>query len=269
MRARYAQVFSILRVVRVIVLIGSVGAVLLLARCLHSEEAPLTLVAPEWRDGELSEYEVVRRDTVLFRRRVLVEFDEAAARPLVVVTSVIEPFAVKVYLTESVIYSLRRFSLRPEWLYRQVITELTISEVTARWEEGNVRIRKETIDGSEERSLRVAEGTLAAEMMRVALRGLPLVSGTEFRTRTVIPFEFRSEPVTVAVLGTKLVKTRLGDILCREVAIIEGRRRQSLLYELAQPHRLVEAREPDGLTRMVLVGYIPERVDTLVPEVLP
>lgn len=233
-----------------------------------SSRAPV-LLAPEWRDGELSEYEVVRRDTVLFRRRVLLEFDEEAARPLVVVTSVVEPFAARVYLTESIVFALRRFSLKPEWLYRQTVTELTIAEVTARWENGTVTIRKETIDGSDERSFRIPEGSHAAEMYRVALRGLPLEPGTEFRIRAVIPFELRTEPVTVAVLGTKSVKTRLGDILCREVVLVEGRRRQSLLYELAQPHRLVEARDPDGFTRMVLVGYRPEHLDTPVPGVLP
>ncbi|MEO0073526.1 MAG: hypothetical protein ABIK43_02540 [candidate division WOR-3 bacterium] len=250
-------------------LLFSVLAGILLTRCSGREEKPLVLTAPDWRDGELSEYEVIRRDTVIFRRRVLLQFDETAARPLAVVTSVVEPYAARIFLTESITFALRRFSLKPEWLYRQTTTELTITELTARWEDGRVEVRKETVDGSEEKSLRVAEDALAAEMARVALRGLPLEPGTEYRTRMVIPLEFRSEPVTISVLGTRLVKTRLGDILCREVAVTQARRRQSLLYELAQPRRLVEARDPDGITRMVLVRYLPEQADTLLPEVIP
>ncbi|MBM3315474.1 hypothetical protein FJY71_06515 [candidate division WOR-3 bacterium] len=241
---------------------------LLGAGCGDERRPEPVLVTPEWQDGEVSEYDIVRRDTVVFRRRVLLEFDEESAVPLVVVTSTVVPEEARIYLADSMAFALRRFSLKPEWSYRLVTTDVSISEVFARWDEGGVDIRKETVEGGDERRLKVAVGCFSAEMMQTVLRGMPLEPGSESRTRVLIPLEFRVTPVRVSVLGTKLVSTPLGDILCREVEVAERDRHLRLLYELDQPHRLVEVRDPDTRTQTLLVRYVPGRPDTVAPDVL-
>jgi hypothetical protein len=232
--------------------------------------AELSLAAPEWQYGEVSEYEVVRRDTVIFRRTVTVEFDEESALPLAAVTSVVRPVAARVFLTDSMTFAVRRFSLKPEWSYRLVLTDVSASEATARWSGGGVDIRKETVEGAEERRLAVPDDCFGAEMVQTVLRGLPLEPGAELRAHVLIPLEFRVEPVGITVLGTRLVSTPVGEVLCREVQLAEpraaGARRLRLLYELAQPHRLIEVRDPDTETRTTLVAYTAARPDTAGPE---
>jgi hypothetical protein len=126
-------------------------------------------------------------------------------------------------------------------------------------------VRKETVEGEEERSLSLPPECYGAEMLSVALRGLPLEPGAAYRAAVAIPLEFRVEPVEIVVLGTKRVTTRVGDVLCREVEVTQLRRHVRLAYELAEPHRLVAMRDIENETETVLAEYVPATTDTLGP----
>jgi hypothetical protein len=100
-------------------------------------------------------------------------------------------------------------------------------------------------------------------MVQTWLRSVPLASGTNFRDNLVVPFEFRTVPVKIMVLGTKLVSTRLGDLMCREVVLILPNREVKFWYELAQPRRFVGLRDSQNETQMLLVSFQPGHTDTL------
>ncbi len=70
-------------------------------------------------------------------------------------------------------------------------------------------------------------------------------------------------PVTIMVLGTKLITTGLGDIMCREVVLISPNREVRFWYELAQPHRFVGLRDSQNDTQMLLTAYEPGHTDAL------
>lgn len=213
------------------------------------------LTAPQWQDGETSTYEVVRADSILFERVTQVRFDEESGKPSIRVTSVVRSRQAEVFFHDSTVFALRRFSLRPLWSFRAVRTAMAELEVAARYERGRVSVRKAFIEGEEERVLEAGADAFGVEVLPVVLRALELTPGATFALKAVVGLELRVVPTEVTVLGTRLAVTPVGDILCREVELRSNRRRVSLLFELAEPHRLVALEDEENESETRLVGY--------------
>lgn len=253
----------------------------LLAVCLCASEdlGPMPkLVPPAWQDGETSGYEVTRDDAVLYRSRVVIAFDEEVrepgasgasaadttrAIPTLVVVSVVEPLHAESYFFDSVAVVVRRDDLTPLRSFRSLETDISDMEVSARYEPGRVVVNKQTVDGVQESGLRLPPRSYANDAMQTLLRAVPPVSGTVFRINLVVPIDFRTLPVKVSVLGTKLIKTALGDIMCREILLSSPGREARLWYELAEPHRFVGMEDRGNGTQVLLTSYQANTADTL------
>ncbi|MEO0069407.1 MAG: DUF3108 domain-containing protein [candidate division WOR-3 bacterium] len=226
--------------------------------------APLTPHA--WQDGETSIYEVVRNDSLLLQRIVSLDFDEEDGIASLVVTSSIRSESVPYYFLDSTVFSLSRFSLKPLWSYRMVATEISLSEVKAEFYTDRVEMEKEVVEGTDKKTLPINENTWGVEMLQQLLRALPLEPGRSYQLTAVLPMEFRTTRVEVTVLGTKTIKTPLGEFLCREVELTSRDRKLRLVYELADPHRLIAIRDQDNLTDTRLIDFYITTPDTLMPE---
>jgi hypothetical protein len=250
------------------------AGLLLVGACVTEDLGPMpALEIPQWQDGETSVYEVTRNDTTLYRSTVTLAFDEEvgnagqgdSARPVptLVATNLVEPLSDADYFFDSVQVVFRRDNLASLRAYRSIETDISESEVSARYGRDKVQIEKQTIDGSVLQDLRLPERFHSYDMFQTWLRSVPLVSGTTFRDNLVIPLEFRTVPVKVLVLGTKLVTTGVGDIMCREIVLILPNREVRFWYELAQPRRFVGLSDAQNGTQMLLVNFQPGRTDTL------
>jgi hypothetical protein len=247
---------------------------LLVVACVTEDLGPMVAFeVPQWQDGETSVYSVNRNDSALYRSVVTLEFDEEMGDvaqsdsvrivPTLIVTNVVEPLSGADWYFDSVQVVFRRDSLSPLRTFRSVETDISQFELTARYEQGRVQIEKQTIDGGTEEELRLPHRFHSYDMVQTWLRAVPLVSGTSFRDNLVIPFEFRTVPVKFLVLGTKLVTTKLGDIMCREIVLILPTREVKFWYELAQPHRFVGLSDPQNNTQMLLESYRTSHADSL------
>ncbi len=233
-----------------------------IAGCATDERTP-ELAPPSWRDGESASYEIVRNDSVIYRVRISLMFSEelpavtAPGKPVptVMVTSNAAPAEGGEYFYDSLTVVLRRDSLTPLRSYRNIETGIAEMEIAARFEPGRVTITKTTVDGVQEERLRLPRNCYSQDVLSNVLRAVPLTPGTSFRTNLVVPVDFRVLPVKVQVLGTKLVETRLGGILCREVAVSSPGREVRFWVELAEPKRFVGLRDLQTQTEMRLVSY--------------
>jgi hypothetical protein len=247
---------------------------LLVVACMMEDLGPMpVLEIPQWQDGETSVYDVTRNDSALYRSVLTLAFDEeiggtgqgdsARVVPTLVATNVVEPLSDAEYFFDSVQVVFRRDSFAPLRTYRSVETDISEFEIVARYGRARVQIEKRTIDGSVQQDLRLPGRFHSYDMIQTWLRCIPLVPGTSFRDNLVIPLEFRTVPVKVLVLGTKLVTTGVGDIMCREIVLILPNREVKFWYELAQPHRFVGLKDAQNETQMLLQSYRPARPDTL------
>jgi len=253
----------------------------LLAFCLCTSEdlGPMPkLSPPAWQDGETSCYEVTRNDTVLYRSRVVIAFDEevrepaasgasaadtARVIPTLIATSVVEPLHAESYFFDSVAVVVRRDNLTPLRSSRSLETDISDMEVSARYQNGRAVVSKQTVDGIQESNLRLPPRAYANDAVQTFLRAVPPVSGTVFRINLVVPIDVRILPVKVSVLGTKLIKTALGDIICREILLSSPGREARLWYELAEPHRFVGMEDRGNGTQVLLTSYQANSADTL------
>jgi len=257
----------------------ALAGVLLFVACVTEDLGPMpALEMPQWQDGETAVYEVTRNDTAMYRSTVTLAFDEevgnagrgdsAMTVPTLVATNVVEPLSGADYFFDSVQVVFRRDNLAALRAYRSVETDIAESEIVARYGRGKVQIEKQTVDGSVLEDLRLPERFHSYDMFQTWLRAVPLVSGTTFRDNLVIPLEFRTVPVKVLVLGTKLVTTGVGDIMCREIVLILPNREVRYWYELAQPRRFVGLSDAQNGTQMLLKSFRSGRADTLsIPSV--
>ncbi len=244
------------------------------AACVTEDLGPLpAFEVPQWQDGETSVYIVTRNDSALYRSVVSLEFDEEMGEagrndsvrvvPTLIVTNVVKPLPDAEWYYDSVQVVLRRDNLLPLRTFRSVETDISEFDISARYSRGRVQIEKQTIDGATEEELRLPGRFHSYDMVQTWLRAVPLVSGTSFRDNLVIPFEFRTVPVKFLVLGTKLISTRLGDIMCREIVLILPTREVRFWYELAQPHRFVGLNDAKNNTRLLLESYSASHADSL------
>ncbi len=226
-------------------------------------EQGLALAPPEWQDGERAGYEVVRNDSVVYRTSVRVELSEEVAGvagvrvPTVVVTSAVEPGEGGDYFFDSLTVVLRRDSLRPLRSYRSITSGVSELEVAARFEPGRAVITKTTVDGVQEGSVSLPRWCYSQDALGTLLRAVPLSPGMSSRTSLVVPVDFRVVPVKIQVLGTKLIATGLGDVLCREVAVSAPGRETRFWIELAEPRRFVGLRDLQTGIILRLVSYQP------------
>jgi hypothetical protein len=246
----------------------------LFAACITEDLGPMpAFEVPQWQDGEISVYVVARNDSALYRSVVNLDFDEEMGNvgqtdsvrviPTLVVTNVVEPLPDAEWFYDSVQVVLRRDNLLPLRTFRSVETDISEFDLTARYLRGRVQVEKQTIDGTTEEELRLPGRFHSYDMVQTWLRAVPLVSGTSFRDNLVIPFEFRTVPVKFLVLGTKLISTKVGDIMCREIVLVLPTREVRFWYELAQPHRFVGLNDTQNNTKMVLESYRASHADSL------
>jgi hypothetical protein len=251
-----------------------VAACLLVGACVTENLGPMpALEIPQWQDGETSTYEVTRNDSTLYRSVLTLSFDEeisadgegdsSRAIPTLVATNVVEPLSDAEYYFDSVQVVFRRDDVAPLRAYRSVETDISEFEIVARYSRGRVQVEKQTVDGSVQQDLPLPERFQSYDMIQTWLRSVPLTPGTSFRDNLVIPFELRTVPVKILVLGTKLVTTAVGDIMCREIVLILPNREVRFWYELAQPHRFVGLNDSQNDTEMLLVSFKAGRADSL------
>ena len=259
---------------------GLAAACLVAVACVTEDLGPMpALDIPQWQDGETSVYVVTRNDSALYQSVVLLAFDEeigdpargesARAVPTLIATNVVRPLSDAEWFFDSVDVVFRRDDLSPLRTFRVVETDISEFELTARYSRDRVLIEKYTIDGSVEEELRLPARYHSYDMIQTRLRTVPLVSGTSFRDNLVIPFEFRTVPVKVLVLGTKLVTTGVGDIMCREIVLILPNREVKFWYELAQPRRFVGLKDTENETQILLQSYQARHADTLSAPAVP
>jgi hypothetical protein len=257
-----------------------VAGCLTFVACVTEDLGPMpALEVPQWQDGETSVYVVTRNDSALYESVVTLAFDEevadpasgdtAGAVPTLVATNAVKPLSEADWFFDSVEVVFRRDNLSPIRTFRSVLTDISEFELVARYSRARVLIEKQTIDGSTTEELRLPRRYHSYDMVQTWLRSVPLVSGTTFRDNLVVPFEFRTVPVKFLVLGTKLVTTPLGDIMCREIVVILPTREVKFWYELTQPHRFVGLWDSQNATQILLNGYQPSHPDTLSSQPVP
>jgi hypothetical protein len=254
---------------------GLLAAVcLLIAACVTEDLGPMPLLeAPQWQDGETSVYIVTRNDSALYRSVLTLEFDEemggvgqsdsARVIPTLVATNVVQPISTAEWFFDSVQAVLRRDDLSPVRTYQSIETDISEFDLAARYSPDRAQIEKQTIDGSVDEELRLPRRFHSYDMVQTWLRSVPLVSGTSFRDNLVVPSEFRTVPVKFLVLGTKLITTKIGDILCREIVLILPTHEVRFWYELAQPHRFIGLNDAQNNTQMLLESFRAGRADSL------
>ncbi len=238
---------------------------LLLAACPADHETPpVVLKPPEWQDGETSVYDIIRNDSVLYRLTSQVRFDEELLQPAgssrsVVPTirliTVVETVSADEYFADSAVVVMRRDNLEPLRSARVLETAIAVFDLEAEYAPGRVTVTKRSIDGTQMQVLPIPPRAYDNEMISFVLRALPLVPATALSFATVVPMDMRVLPVKVKVLGTKVVTTGLGDIMCREVSLTMQRRQTRFWYELAEPHRLAGLANPESKTELRLVSY--------------
>ncbi|MEO0009290.1 MAG: hypothetical protein ABIK51_02085 [candidate division WOR-3 bacterium] len=239
---------------------------LLLAVCSPPQNPFPELTPPGWIDGETSVFSVRRNDSLVFRRTITVELDEEAGEPVLVFRSVVESESAPFFFLDSTIFTLTRYTLKPCWLYRVVASEISISEVEVTFDADAITLQKNTIDGTSKLTLKPVPYSYCMEMLPMLLRAVPLDPGLKFTLSGIIPLEMRTQPVQVKILGTRLVATPLGEILCREIETATRGRTVRLLYELADPHRLVAIRDEENSTETVLSQFFIREPQTTLPE---
>ncbi len=243
-----------------------IALVVLFLACPGDKKSPMPeLVVPEWQDGEISVYHISRNDSVLYRSQVGLRLDEEFGVPTVVVTITVEPVMARHYFSDSSVVVFHRDNLTPLRSFRNIETDIGFFDIEARYDKRKVFVRKRSIDGIEEQQFKLPANSYDNEMVPVFLRSVPLVSGTNFSIKTVVPLDMRIVPVDVMVLGTKNVTSWLGNVMCREVALITPYKEVRFWYELEEPHRLIGLRDPETETEMLLAGYTRARADTLEP----
>ena len=233
------------------------------------------LEAPQWQDGETSVYVVTRNDSALYRSVLTLEFDEemgdagpnnnARAVPTLVATNVVQPILPTEWFFDSVQAVIRRDNFAPVRTCQSVETDVSEYDLTARYSPGRVKIERQTVDGTTDEELNLPGRYNSYDGVQTWLRAVPLISGTSFRDNLVIPSEFRTVPVKLLVLGTKLVTTGVGDIMCREIVLILPTREVKFWYELAQPHRFIGFNDAQNNTQMLLQSFRAGRADSLPP----
>lgn len=248
-------------------------ALLAVAGCNASFElGPMPkLVPPEWQDGEVSTYTVSHYDTARYQYTIILAFDEQAAPglgdepviPTLVVTSITEPLGDEAFFFDSAVVTCRRDSLRPLRSERRIETGIAEFEISTRYDRGKASITKATVDGITEDVLALPPRTYSTDAIQTFLRAVPPDPGSSFRLNLCIPMEFRTVPVRVQVLGTKLVTTPLGDIMCRELSVMTPGRDVRYWYELAEPHRFVGTYDPQTEIRTLLATYQAAAADSL------
>jgi len=221
------------------------------------------LVPPDWQDGEVARYDIVRGDTVLFRSVVSLRFDEEFGTPTAVVTTTVEPDQARQFFYDSSEVVFHRDSLRPIRSYRSLETDIGLFDIEARYDGDIVTVRRQSIEGIEEKRLKVDGPAFDNEMVSTMLRSVPLSPATEFTIRSFVPIDLRALHLDVTVLGTKLVPTGVGELMCREVLVETPNREVRFWYELEEPHRMAGMTDPTNGTEMRLAGYTAAEDDSL------
>ena len=250
--------------------LGVFVSCLLLAGCPSEQPAQVVrLSAPDWQDGEYSVYDVVRRDSVLYRNRMRLRFSEEApgsqdrdpvpgtlsSIPTLELSTSVRPVESEEHFADSSLVVIARDDLRPLRSYHTIETAISSFTIQAVYEPGKVTITRQSLDGTRVIELPTPPNTYDNEMVPFLLRALPLIPSAKLDFNIVVPLEERILPLTAQVLGAEFVATELGEIMCRGVSLKQPNRQVRLFYELAEPHRLVGLSSETGETEMRLVRY--------------
>lgn len=234
----------------------SIGTALFLSMINCPSRAPIShnLIAPNWQDGEVLYYNIVRDSNIIGKVRYSLFFDMNAGLPVYVLHLVTKMEPTVQYFFDSSVVCFQRSDFSPVWAWQKVESEMGYSMMTTRYVKNTAEIWKETIDGTESIRLRFNEPCYDNEMVLTVLRALRFKTKKKYNFSAVVSLSGQVINNSVRKMAKSTITTSAGAFECNKIQLRYQDKIYYIFYEQNEPHRLIRYQEKDSNTMLELTA---------------
>ncbi|MCX8015678.1 MAG: hypothetical protein N2748_06615 [candidate division WOR-3 bacterium] len=222
--------------------------------CQKSYQITDDLQAPDFKDGESFTYGYFRNDSLIGKTRMSLYFDTDGEIPIYCLETVTEREMPDDYITDSSVVHFRRDNFRPIWSYRMLETDLgwTITEV--HYNEKDIDIWFETIDGRETFALSLSPPYFDSEMLLALLRAVQFKKSKKYTFNVVNPLMLTSTKNSVRYCAKIMIPMPQEYLECDKLQLNTPFKNIELFYERKLPRRLIKFQEKKSDVIAVLLN---------------
>lgn len=241
------------RVLKILLLIV-IGICIFSIACQKPTDITQDIVVPNWQNGEQLYYGVIRNDTMIGQTRYSIYFDVDGDIPIYTLEILTQIEWDEDYVWDSSVVYFRRDNFAPIWSYRKVETDFSYSIIETHYDESDVDIWFETIDGKETFNLSLKEPYFDSEMILTLMRAVRFMQAKKYSFNTFTPLTLQPMSNSIRYDGKKIATTPAGSFECDKMQLTTPFSKFYLYYEQQEPRRLVRYQEKKSNIALVLLG---------------
>ncbi|MCX7785838.1 MAG: DUF3108 domain-containing protein [candidate division WOR-3 bacterium] len=226
--------------------------------CQKSHPILSDLIAPNWQNGDKYYYEIYRNNQLIGYTQQILHFDMEDKKPTYVLELLSEIDWQETYLSDSTVVCFSRQDFAPIWSYRKLETDFDSRIVEVHYDESNIDIWTETMDGKDAKSLSVKGTYFDNEMVFWLMRCLQWEKGKRYSIKIINPFLLQVALGTVSYGGKAIIKTLSGTFDCDKINLTFDSEKYNLFIERTSSRRLIQIQEKHSNLTLVLVEKTPQ-----------
>ncbi len=212
------------------------------------------IIVPNWQNGEQIFYGIVRNDSLIGRTQYSIYFDVEGDIPVYCLEMLTDTEWQDDYLWDSSVVYFRRDNFAPIWSYRKVETDFSYSIIETHYDESDVDIWFETIDGKETFNLSLKEPYFDSEIILTLMRTVRFMHAKKYSFNTFTPLTLQLMSNSIRYDGKKIATTPAGSFECDKMQLTTPFSKFYLYYEQQEPRRLIHYQEKKSNIALVLLG---------------
>ncbi|MEO0092337.1 MAG: hypothetical protein ABIK61_06485 [candidate division WOR-3 bacterium] len=221
--------------------------------CRKSDSILSDLTTPNWQNGDKCYYQIYHNNQLIGYAREILHFDMEGNEPTYVLEILKEIDWQETYLIDSTAVCFSRKDFSPIWSYRRVETDFDSRIVEAHYDESDIDIWTETMDGKDAKSISVKGKYFDNEMIFNLIRCVRFEKGRRYSIKTVNPFLIQVAFGTIKFGGKATVKSVSGTFDCNKINLTFDSAKYLVFVERSDRRRIVQIQEKSSDLTMVLI----------------
>lgn len=211
------------------------------------------IVAPNWINGEYLHYGIFRNDSIIGEIKTRLNFDMEEDIPVYILTILTDTELDNDNVWDSSVVCFRRDNFVPLWSWRKLETDFGFYITDTRYEDSDVDIRMETIDGKQSANLNLSPPYFDNEMVLTLLRAVQFRHARKYSFNVAVPILLLGMNNTIRYGGKTTLTTPTGTFKCDKIYLVSPQNKIITYYEQNNPRRLICYQREKSKTSVILL----------------
>lgn len=222
--------------------------------CHKTQSITDEIEAPNWENGEQLHYGIFKNDSMIGKVKTQLCFDMEEDIPVYILTILTDTELDNDNIWDSSVVCFRRDNFEPLWSWRKLETDFGYYITDTRYEDSDIDIWLETIDGKQSAYFNLKYPYFDNDMVLTLLRAVQFRHARKYSFNVAVPILLLGMNNTVRYGGKTSLTTPTGSFYCDKVYILTPQSKTIVYYERNNPRRLISYQREKSKIAVILLA---------------